>query len=80
MKKFMCAVAVTMLILSGCGNKNIIDTTYSYDNVVIKLPNDTIIEGKIESWRDYEDGDQIQVKINGKTYLVHSSNVVLINN
>lgn len=80
MKKFMCAVAVTMLILSGCGNRDIIDTTYFYDSAVIKLPNDTVIEGKVESWRDYEDGDQIQVKINGKSYLVHSSNVVLINN
>lgn len=80
MKKFMCAVGVVMLILSGCGNKDIIDTTYSYDSAIIKLPDDTVVEGKVESWRDYEDGDQIQVKVNGKTYLVHSSNVVLINN
>lgn len=30
----------------------------------------------VESWRDYE-GDQLQVVIDGVTYLVHSSNVVL---
>ena len=37
-----------------------------------------MIEGKIDSWTDYEDGDQIQVVINGTTYLVHSTNIVLI--
>ena len=36
------------------------------------------ISGKIESWKDYDDGDQIQVKIDGTTYLVHSVNIVLI--
>ena len=80
MKKFICVVGVTMMLISGCGNREVIDITYSYDSVIIKLPDETIVQGKIESWRDYDDGDQIQVKINGKTYLVHSSNVVLINN
>jgi choloylglycine hydrolase len=37
-----------------------------------------IVEGKVESWTDYTDSDQIQVKVNGKIYLVHSNNVVLI--
>lgn len=36
------------------------------------------VAGKIESWKDYDDGDQIQVKIDGTTYLVHSVNIVLI--
>ena len=35
------------------------------------------LEGEVQSWCDYED-DQLQVKIDGKQYLVHSSNVVLI--
>lgn len=29
--------------------------------------------------RDYKDGDQVQVTINGTIYLVHSSKCVLIN-
>ena len=37
-----------------------------------------IVKGKVDSWTDYADGDQIQVKINGKVYLVHSANVALI--
>lgn len=64
-------------LLTGC-NKQIIDVTYSYERAILSLPNGEIIEGKVESWRDYDDGDQIQVKIDGKQYLVHSSNIVLI--
>lgn len=66
------------LLATGCGNKQIFDTTYSYDRAILYLPNGEVIDGKISSWTDYEDGDQIQVKIDDKTYLVHSSNIVLI--
>ena len=66
-----------LLILAGC-NKQMVDLTYSYEYAIIALPNGEVVEGKVSSWTDYEDGDQIQVKIEGKTYLVHSSNVVLI--
>ncbi len=67
------------LLLSGC-NKQMLDLTYSYEYAIIGLPNGEVVEGKVSSWTDYEDGDQLQVKIDGKTYLVHSSNVVLISN
>ena len=66
---------VTML--SGC-NKQVIDLTYAYDKAIIYLPNGEVIEGKVQGWTDYADGDQIQVKIDGKTYLVHSSQIALI--
>ena len=80
MKKILAITLISMLLvltLSSC-NKQIFDTTYSFDKAIISLPDGTIIEGKIDSWTDYEDGDQIQVKINGVTYLVHSADVVLI--
>ncbi len=64
-------------LLSGC-NKQMVDLTYSYEYAIIGLPNGEVVEGKVSSWTDFEDGDQLQVKIDGKTYLVHSSNVVLI--
>ena len=72
-------VVLTTALLSGC-NKQMLDLTYSYEYAIIGLPNGEVVEGKVSSWTDYEDGDQLQVKINGKTYLVHSSNVVLISN
>ena len=66
------------LVVSGCGNKDMLDTVYTYNRAVIELPNGDIIDGAVQKWTDYADGDQIQVKIGGKTYLVHSSKVVLI--
>lgn len=81
MKKILVAIIMLTLIvvtLSSCGNYQMIDTTYSFDKAIISLPNGQVVEGKVDSWLDYENGDQIQVKINGITYLVHSSDVVLI--
>ena len=71
-------LALTALALTACGNKQIIDMNNKFDRAIISLPNGAILEGKVQSWTDFEDGDQIQVKIDGKTYLVHSSNVALI--
>jgi len=74
----LAVIAVlTACLLSGC-NKQMVDLTYSYEYAIIGLPNGETVEGKVSSWTDFEDGDQLQVKIDGKTYLVHSSNVVLI--
>lgn len=69
-------MALVVIFSSGC-NKQIIDLTYKYNYAIISLPNGDIVEGKVQSWTDYEDGDQIQVKINGTMYLVHSANIVL---
>lgn len=80
MKKILTTLLVLTLsavTLSGC-NKQIIDLTYEYDRAIICLPNGEIVEGEVEGWTDYEDGDQIQVKIDGVIYLVHSSDIVLI--
>lgn len=74
---FVCG-AVMLFALAGCGNKTMFDTTYTFNRAVIQMPDGEIIKGDVQTWNDYADGDQIQVKIDGVTYLVHSSNVVLI--
>lgn len=74
----LCVIALLgVMLITGC-NKQMVDLTYSYERAILQLPNGEVIEGKVSSWTDFEDGDQIQVKIDGKTYLVHSSNIVLI--
>ena len=85
MKKMYCKIVfVALVVLSvvlccvGCGNKDMWDTVYTYDRAIITLPNGEVIEGKVSKWSDYEDGDQLQITINGVVYLVHSSNCVLI--
>lgn len=81
MKKIIVFILVMILMLvtlCGC-NKQMADFTYKFDRACVYLPSGEVVEGKVDSWLDFEDGDQIQVKIDGVMYLTHSSNVVLIN-
>lgn len=81
MKKIIVLVLACIMVigmLCGC-NKQVFDFTYSFNYAIIELPNGDVVEGNVTSWTDYEDGDQIQVVIDGTTYLVHSSNVALMN-
>lgn len=77
-KKLLVALLTlgTIVSLTGC-NQQVVDLTYHYDRAIIELPNGEIIDGKVQSWKDYE-GEQLQIKIDGKTYLTHAENVVLI--
>ena len=81
MKKKLLAAILALgmaLSLAGCGNRQMIDLTYSYKYAIISLPNGEIIEGKVESWKDFEDGDQLQVTVDGVTYLVHATDAALM--
>lgn len=86
MKKILLIglLGIMSLSMAGCEtqasgyNRELFDITYSFERAIINLQNGEVIEGKVDSWRDFEDGDQIQVKIDGKTYLTHAANVILI--
>ena len=82
MKKRTLALilAATLAIggLTGCGNKDMWDTVYTFDYAIIKLSNGEIVEGEVDKWTDYEDGDQLQVTIDGKIYLTSTLNCTLI--
>ena len=74
------------LLLSSCdanyyktgnritGGKDVQTFTYAY----VVLGGQEIARGAITQWRDYENSDVVQVLINGKFYLTHYTNVVLI--
>ena len=47
-------------------------------SVVKVMPDGEKIEGDVTSWKDFDSSDMVQVVIDGKTYLTHSSNVILI--
>lgn len=70
-------LAIVVITLSSC-NYDVIDLTYQYNYAYIQLQNGEVIEGRVESWRDYEDGEQLQVVIDGVTYLTNSYNCTLI--
>lgn len=79
MKKIFCGVmAAMMLALTSCGNQQIFDNTYNFNKVMIAMPDGSIVSGKLSSWLDYENSEQIQLVIDGVTYLTHMSNVVMI--
>lgn len=71
-------LAIVLISCTGCYNKQLLDLTYHYNRAIVRLPNGEIVEGRVSSWTDFEDGDSIQVKIDGKMYLTHISNVCLI--
>ena len=79
MKKIICILLaiITVIAMTGC-NRQLIDTTWSFERAIIFLPDGEKIEGKVRSWRDYENSDMIQVSIDGNQYLTHSSNIILI--
>ena len=86
-KGIVAAIALCVLIgliifglFSLFSNRQIIDTAQRFDHAMIKLADGEIVEGRVDSWRDYENSDQIQVTINGTTYLIHSMNATLIKN
>jgi len=80
-KAILSIVAILLIMCAGiitACNYNTIDLTYAYDYAYIELQNGEVVEGKVTSWRDFEDGDQLQITVEGKTYLVHSSNCTLV--
>ena len=78
MKKFISSVVVVIGLLASLTacNKQVIDLTYSYSWAQFKMPDGSIVEGKVDNWTDYE-GEQVQVTIDGTTYLVSSINLVM---
>lgn len=77
MKKKLLLLLLLPLALVSC-NKQIIDFNYKFDKVHIFETHKCY---PITSWRDYEDGDQIQVNIAGYgVCLFHSNQIVLIEN
>ena len=79
MKKLLVGL-FTVFMLSGChGNSTIIDTNYTFDKAIVKMPNGEVKEFKIKKWSDYE-GEQIQITTEeGDIYLFSTFNCVLIN-
>ena len=83
MKKFTKLAALLLVLLLFCGifagcNEQIFDSTFKFDRCIIKLPDGKIVSGVVESWKDWDNSDVVQVEVNGKTYYTHMLNVALI--
>lgn len=72
---FMVLVLVTLLV--AC-NYQMVDTVYDFDRAIIEV-GDRTIEVEVKGWRDFEDGDQLQiVATDGTVYLTDTTRCVLI--
>lgn len=83
MKKKIIALLLIATLSStlfvGCGNQDLLDTNYTYDRAIMQLANGEIVDIEIKSWRDYDDGEQIQVIAkDGTVYLTSSFRCDLI--
>lgn len=74
---FFTLLGGSLVLFSACGNKQLFDTTYTFNYAMVKLPDGSVKKGKVETWDDYE-GEQLQIKFtDGTTVLVNSTNAVL---
>ena len=89
MKKLVAIISmlVLMLCFTGCNkqifdtgyNKQIFDTNYKFDKAYVKLGEEWK-DLKIQAWTDYEDVEQLQLKLqDGTVLIVHSANCILYN-
>lgn len=76
-------VACMLFVFAGCerkmgnrivGGKDVQTFTYAY----VVIGGQKVAEGAVTQWRDYDDSDTVQVLVNGKFYLTHYTNVVLV--
>ena len=78
-------MAIALLMFSGCdnahktgnritGGKDVQTFTYCY----VVLGGKEVVKGSVTQWRDYDNSDTVQVLVNGKYYLTHYTNVVLV--
>lgn len=76
MKKLLLTLLLAAtLTITGC-NKQIVDFKLKFKKVHVFETHQCY---EIDSWKDYENSDQIQVKIsNHGTCLFHSNQIVLI--
>lgn len=81
MKKIIAAafIITALLALASCGNKAIFDTEYTFDYAMVSFPDGRTEKIEVDTWADYEDGDQIQIVAkDGSVYVFHSVNCVLV--
>lgn len=72
----IAVVAGCAVLMTSC-NRSFIDTKYKFEYAYVLLPDGKFVAGPVDSWHDFDDSDQLQVTINGVTYLSFSSNIVL---
>jgi len=82
MKKYLIIATLVGCVIFAVNvfafNFQLFDTNWVFNKAQIRMMDGSCISGTIETWRDYEDSDVVQVKIDGVVYVTSYENVVLI--
>jgi hypothetical protein len=77
-KGFIVLLFIGAMAFTGCGNKQIFDTKFTFTKAKIIMGTETI-EVNVKSWKDYENDTQMQIIADdGTVYLVDKANILLI--
>jgi major membrane immunogen (membrane-anchored lipoprotein) len=77
-KELIAMLLISVISFTGCGNKQIFDTKFTFTKAKIVMGNETI-EVNVKSWKDYENDTQMQIiSEDGTVYLVDKANILLI--
>lgn len=77
--KKIAFAALVAASVSGCGNLDIFDTNYTFNTAYVRWPDGTMKSIAIKQWKDYKNGEQLQIISNdGRIYLINSVNAVLV--
>lgn len=88
MQKFKKVILLTLLLtplLVACGssdtsNKEILNDVYKFNYAQVKLVDGSVVDGELDTWSQRSENDTIRVTFkDGKSYLTHTSNVILYN-
>jgi len=74
MKKIIMTSIICLYILTGCGNKQIFDTTYTFNYISCNETYAPFKNTKIKKWTDYDDGEQLQVTLEDGNIILISAN------
>lgn len=76
-KKLAIILILGSTLLISCGNRQILDTKWTFKKATIVIGNEAI-HIDVDSWKDYDD-TSIQIKDkNGKVYLTDIKNVLMM--
>lgn len=76
----LAIVAISCCICVGCGNMDIFDYHWTFDEALVRSPDGSFERVRVVSWHDYENSDMIAVETKDKVICTHSCNVMLIKN
>ena len=73
----LTVIVVVIICAACCAITGGIDW---FGTAQIVMPDGTVVQGRVDSYRDHSYSDTLQLTIDGVTYLTHAANVVLMKN